>query len=1173
MATGQNLPVKPESGGKRADGYCTPKQDRQPQVMCVPPKRVLPVIFIPGMMGSNLRQTSARQTADKHDIAWRPGDRDACAQLATAPVAERQSQLNPAATEVDTYDPVADPMGSSSISANQCNAEVKFGEFYDQSWTVDSPLLQDDLAMQLQLQDDGAQPHGSTRTRKVLARGWGEVCFGSYAKVLATCEERLNSPFSADGKVAGWWRENILDIDPLKWGAVPESKLVPLTDADFRLAMKRCWFPVHAMGYNWLESNAVSGKVIAKRIKKLIADYEAKGFECSKVILVTHSMGGLVARAACHPKIGGLDNDGLVLGIVHGVMPTLGMATAYKWMRCGFEGGDSSILRKVLGSTGREATAVLANAQGGLELLPGKGYGNYWLQAHHQGRKLLRIPQHGDPYEEIYKAEEKWYRLLNPAWINPAAIPGKGFKQSLALLDQAKAFHETIAGYFHERTFVHCGIDTQRRAWRNVVWEIDAEWLVRKVERSKLVSDNAAGQLAISDKEEQDGLTAHRAPHDGQGQRPSSANVTLQSPAAPGAETAPLHSADDQCGLDQLRGIFRQLGYEHEAGYKDERVLASTLYAIVRLVQEMRWENWTTSSKDVPALQPTAILKHAATETATGAMQFDAEVDRSNLDGSFWVDGFKPSSITHPAPEHVRKAMGATTQPSAPAAASQASGPVLTTRRKEVGTVPGATSAPAVEAGKSSVSAAGGGVRAERLIDQLQAAGMTLDMASSGSVSGSGRASVDQGFLDYANEMSLAGVNSDASVYAAEQAAIQARQSADAFLQDNPGATDQQLLDAYMSSYNYQYNTTMGGMINMTSGSYAAGDRMADFARAAGADFKDFIGTNNGNTQMGSGVSSVAENEREWDAYRRMLEDQGADDDGELGRDGLEELLDTDRPPGNALGSNPTGSSSTTDGANPTAGNGSFNVDPVSRAASARSSGEVSDSDRLPDSSTTAGMSFDNVDTSNIDWTKHPDYVGTTADGTPLFVDHNAPVVGVQNAVQPSDIVLGKGNPFAPEGSRISYYAGTPVFSTPNDPTTYYGFGNNVDKVNEYLADQQKSEAVEAAMQVGAQEVAQFNSELAEWQATHSGSDVGASFGESPVPESGSKTVKQIAAHNESIVNTATDPDGWAAVGKGSLNVASATGAWLTGTTGPDGRLIYPSLRACQNFCVSGVMK
>jgi hypothetical protein len=123
MATGQRLPVDPDTGGKQAKGYCTPKQIRQHQVMCVPPDRVLPIIFIPGIMGSHLRMKEARQhELHKTDnIAWRPDSVAACLAMRNVRPAVRQAQLDPSATEVDVYDPVNNPTGNRAETADMRN--------------------------------------------------------------------------------------------------------------------------------------------------------------------------------------------------------------------------------------------------------------------------------------------------------------------------------------------------------------------------------------------------------------------------------------------------------------------------------------------------------------------------------------------------------------------------------------------------------------------------------------------------------------------------------------------------------------------------------------------------------------------------------------------------------------------------------------------------------------------------------------------------------------------------------------------------------------------------------------------------------------------------------------------------------------------------------------------
>ena len=78
-------------------------------------------------------------------------------------------------------------------------------------------------------------------------------------------------------------------------------------------------YPVYGFGYDWRKSNSNSGALLAKRIQ-----YVTQKHGASKVILVTHSMGGLVARAAC--KQSGAAS--LVKGVVHVVQPINGAVTA-----------------------------------------------------------------------------------------------------------------------------------------------------------------------------------------------------------------------------------------------------------------------------------------------------------------------------------------------------------------------------------------------------------------------------------------------------------------------------------------------------------------------------------------------------------------------------------------------------------------------------------------------------------------------------------------------------------------------------------------------------------------------------------------------------------------------------------------------------------------------------
>jgi len=589
MATGYQLPVKPETGGRKTEGFMTPTADKMGQKVSVPPKRVLPIIFLPGIMGSNLRLTAAsgrqREMGRANNISWRPDNLGFTSLLgevkrtANATPTERQRLYDPNATEVDTYDPVANPTGNANETADQRhgNAKVDFDLHFDVSITT--PLLMD---------DPKTMKNPRTKAQKARARGWGEVLFGSYGELLQMCELRLNTAFFG-GQLDGWWMR-VIGVKPQRWQRqqphnvldphppqAPNAQLKPLTSDELMQAVKGCWFPMHAMGYNWLQSNEDSGKAVAKRIVQLMADYTKAGFDCEKVIVVTHSMGGLVARALIHPDMGNLNDK--VLGVIHGVMPAIGAGAAYKRIRCGFEGFGPEAA--VPGNFGNEVTAVLGNAQGGLELLPSQAYGNEWLQVHHKGETLKSLPKNGDPYEEIYKVRGKWYGLLREEWLNPAGDAEGGYGRTAGYLDKAKAFHNAITNTYHDCSYAHYGADPMRPAWQRVVWEIDAKAVVPNVETLTISTDDMQGKLSLF------GESAYtHGPGRSMG---STIHTSLLPPREPGDQTVPQWSADHQLRSGKFQAVFQQEGYEHQKSYGNDSALSSTLYSLVRIIQTMKW--------------------------------------------------------------------------------------------------------------------------------------------------------------------------------------------------------------------------------------------------------------------------------------------------------------------------------------------------------------------------------------------------------------------------------------------------------------------------------------------------------------------------------------------------------------------------------------------------------
>ena len=156
-----------------------------------------------------------------------------------------------------------------------------------------------------------------------------------------------------------------------------------------------------------------------------------------------------------------------VLGVVHGVQPVTGSAAAYWRMKAGFERpqhvkkslsgvkqyAQDTVSTWVLGTNGEEVTALLGNMPGGLQLLPSLDYksnegSSKWLQFRDAEDKVIdALPKSGDPYEEIYKNQQAYWRLVNPEHLRPGRKKDKRFSPQTVWssytrrIDVAKAFH------------------------------------------------------------------------------------------------------------------------------------------------------------------------------------------------------------------------------------------------------------------------------------------------------------------------------------------------------------------------------------------------------------------------------------------------------------------------------------------------------------------------------------------------------------------------------------------------------------------------------------------------------------------------------------------------------------------------------------------------------------
>ena len=368
-------------------------------------------------------------------------------------------------------------------------------------------------------------------------------------------------------------------------------------------------YPVYAMGYNWLRCNSEAAERLAKRIDAWIAEWKARpGYQCDQVILISHSMGGLVCRAYAkqHPD--------KVLGVIHGVQPAVGAPLAYRRMACGTETGDANgdnVSAKgfatIAGKTPAETIPVMGVSPGPLELLPCHLHPSGWLKGMVTGRnipapkEMLALPKR-DPYDEIYRDMDSWYRLIDPALIDPGeryrGKKGGALKAVEEAINKAERFHKEILGdYYPPNTYAFYGRDANYLSYGTVRWA--GSWHEAdpideaKLRKGKPASSNIPGRVLadfgppgpIATQVRRDADAILRAGGADPLPRPNpSIEFQVQVQDAPGDGTV-----NWQSGAAPAKGVkrlFCTTGYDHQGAYKDEQMRLLTFHLICKIAQD-----------------------------------------------------------------------------------------------------------------------------------------------------------------------------------------------------------------------------------------------------------------------------------------------------------------------------------------------------------------------------------------------------------------------------------------------------------------------------------------------------------------------------------------------------------------------------------------------------------
>lgn len=576
--------VVDKNGDQYSQATLTATDNTQEKIVLAKPY-IIPILFIPGIMGTNLRQKGSKAKA------WRP--------------------------------PNADLAGAADL----------IGQLFSHLFKTTEKRAADLTTPAVEIDPSGPVDTGDSGLPKnvLVARGWGSLMRSSYHPFMGQLQHHLNQLSVYDfqrceANLQEWAKEHGLE-PPADWGAEGGE---PLT-RDEILYAANYQFDIWAGGYNWLQSNRDSGAAIKDYIEKVILPYYNEGKavtvkntpdgegknECSiqrkkpsrplaeKVIVVTHSMGGLVSRSLTE-----IHQCDKVLGVSHGVQPATGAPATYKRMRSGFEGAEQLFL----GRNAADVVAIMSQAPGGMELLPTRDYndGKPWLKVRDKnGTEILALPKDGDPYEEIYNSPA-WYGMVPDANLG-LMTPGGGSlskegsrapsldspRELLSrTIEKVREFHEAIEKKYKTPTYAHYGAQGKRDkgkerggllgsgllasknlfTWGEVAWE--GEGVSRLTpEQILLADDDGNGELKTTNGIK---LTI------GEPDCPGDGTVPLPSGEAPGKAGIALSFAHGQGNPGQCNEHF---SYDHQGSYGDKhgRSLYASMYAIIKIAQQAQW--------------------------------------------------------------------------------------------------------------------------------------------------------------------------------------------------------------------------------------------------------------------------------------------------------------------------------------------------------------------------------------------------------------------------------------------------------------------------------------------------------------------------------------------------------------------------------------------------------
>lgn len=596
-------------GTPMASAVLTSDSDKCVKEIHCDPRTPIPVIFLPGVMGSLLANS---QTGEP---VWYPANMDGVLSGLAGFFSVLAGWFRGATSRAVRFDPepaVVDPRGP-LIAVNEAKLGIDAAE--------------------------------------ARRRGWSTLHRWSYQPTLEWLQVALNKPMQYGEPIGEWAKGSddgkksalkpVLGTHPSDYGGYGPGEALTLDSEVFKtFASYR--YPVYAIGYNFLQSNELSaGDVLdgvnfkdeeTQTVTRIMGIREiCRENHTDKAIIITHSMGGLVARMAAVLCDGADD----MLAVLHGAQPATGAPVFARRFRAGGEGRsglESFINQSLFGANAREFIAVASYAQGPMELAPMPDYNNgepWWIVVDAKGRERLRFPE-TSALEDLY-ISDAWYGLLpDPKLLDPAGVVARYLNRIESKLDVHGYYKRTmelvverqaaLVNSYHPNTVVMFGsgaIESPRyeagakRAkdevsasehelltFGKVIWQgdIPPEASADELKRAKLYKDDHKGELKLKVCGQTVTMTVWsemRAPD----QRKDG---LMDNGVIPGDGTVPAWSAEAQArgvipGIpgNAAKGVqmaFRQKGYEHQFSFRHPWTRWATLYSVAMAVHKAKKE-------------------------------------------------------------------------------------------------------------------------------------------------------------------------------------------------------------------------------------------------------------------------------------------------------------------------------------------------------------------------------------------------------------------------------------------------------------------------------------------------------------------------------------------------------------------------------------------------------